>query len=254
MFVGHTAKDNLQLSDRDVGQARATYYAMMSEVDTQVGRLIGYLKDNQHYDDTLIVFTSDHGEQLGDHWQFAKYSYYDATFHIPAIIRAPASIGEVSRGRQISRFSEAVDIMPTILDCLGLDIPVECDGESLKVFLEGEEPRDWRTEAHFELDFRYFGEGPGEPILGLRPDQCAFAVLRGERYKYVHFTALPALLFDLEQDPGEFDNLAQEPAYREIALQMSQRMLSWRMHHEERSLVNTRLTAEGACEYRPARR
>lgn len=253
LFVGHDAKDNLKLSDRDVLQARATYYAMMSEVDTQIGRLIGYLKANHLYDDTLIVFTSDHGEQLGDHWQFAKYSYYDATFHIPAIVRPPSSISGAVRGRRIDRFTEAVDIMPTILDCLNVDIPLQCDGESLKPFLRAEEAPTWRTEAHFELDFRDFGGHPNEPILGLHPDQCAFAVLRGERYKYVHFTALPALLFDLTQDPGEFVNLAPDPDYRDILCEMSQRMLSWRMRYDERLLANTRSTAQGVVEYQPAR-
>ena len=253
LFVGHRSKDNLELSDRDILQARATYYAMLGEVDTQVGRLVDFLKANQLYHDTLIVFTSDHGEQLGDHWQFAKYSYYDATFHIPVIIRDPSPACDKSRGRQIHRFTEAVDVMPTILECLHLDVPVQCDGESLRPFLQGEDTSEWRTEAHFELDFRYFGDGPVEPILGLRPDQCTFAVLRGERYKYVHFTALPSVLFDLEQDPGELDNLAGDPKHREIMLEMTQRMLSWRMNHDERSLANTRLTPDGAVEYRPSR-
>lgn len=254
LFVGHHAKQNLELNDRDILQARATYYAMLSEVDTQVGRLVAFLKDNQLYDDTLIVFTSDHGEQLGDHWQFAKYSYYDATFHIPAIIRHPTPVCDASRGAQIDRVTEAVDVMPTILECLGLEVPVECDGESLKPFLEGDESASWRTEAHFELDFRYFGEGPATPILGLQPDQCTFAVLRGERYKYVHFTALPALLFDMQQDPGELENLADDPNHRDIMLEMTQRMLSWRMNHDERSLANTRLTPDGAIEFRAPRR
>ena len=86
---------------------------------------------------------------------------------------------------------------------------------------------------------------PSQPILGLTPDQCAFAVLRGERYKYIHFTSLPALLFDLEKDPGEFDNLAQDPAHRETLASMAQRMLSWRMSHVDRCLANTRITPEG---------
>ena len=249
LFVGHLAKDNICLSDRDVLQARATYYAMMSEVDAQMGRLIDYLKDNQLYDDTLIVFTSDHGEQLGDHWQFAKYTYYAPTFHIPAIIRDPSTRCDISRGQRVDHFTEAVDIMPTILDCLSLAIPAQCDGESLKSFLEGRPPPQWRSEAHYELDFRYFGDGPVNPILGLRAGQCAFAVVHGERYKYVHFTALPALLFDLEDDPGEFINRIDDPALRDIVVEMTQRLLSWRMSHDERSFANTRLTEQGPVEY-----
>ena len=211
LFVGHASIRNLELSDSDIRQARATYYAMMSEVDTQVGRLIDYLKHNQLYDNTLIVFTSDHGEQLGDHWQFAKYSYYDATFHIPLIIRDPRPVCDGGRGRWIKRFTEAVDVMPSILDCLGLEVPVQCDGESLRVFLEGDEPSSWRTHAHFEPDFRNFGGNPEQPILGLQPDQCTLAVLRGERHKYVHFTALTPAAVRPRARSGRIRQLCRRP-------------------------------------------
>ncbi|NIR39235.1 MAG: sulfatase, partial [Actinobacteria bacterium] len=75
-----------------------------------------------------------------------------------------------------------------------------------------------RTEAHWEFDFRNFRGDDGGPMLGLKPDQCALNVLRGERYKYVHFTALPPLLFDLDRDPHELHDLTADPAYREEAL------------------------------------
>ena len=250
---GFDSKNNIHLSERDIAQARATYYAMMSEVDAQVGRLIEFLKEHHLYDSTLIVFTSDHGEQLGDHWQFAKYAYFDQTFHIPLILRDPRSQADPGRGRQVSAFTENVDIMPSILDCLGRDIPAQCDGESLTPFLAGETPENWREDAHTELDFRNFGDF-GAPMLGLKPDQCAFSVIRGERYKYVHFTALPALLFDLEQDPGEFINRADDPAYREVALEYAQKLISWRMNHDDRELSNTRLTPQGVQTYRGPRR
>jgi arylsulfatase A-like enzyme len=87
--VGFTADDNLSLSDPDLRQLRATYYGMMSEVDAQIGRLIDHLESTGEYERTLIVFASDHGEQLGDHWSFAKYGYFDQTFHTPLILRDP---------------------------------------------------------------------------------------------------------------------------------------------------------------------
>ena len=121
----------------DVSQARATYYGMASEVDAQIGRLLDYLHVSGAYDETLVVFTSDNGEQLGDHWQFAKYAYFDQSFHIPLIVRDPRAQADAARGRQVEAFSENVDVMPTILDCLGLDIPAQCDGESLLPFCHG---------------------------------------------------------------------------------------------------------------------
>ncbi len=245
---GHDSKNNPQLSDQDVLQARATYYGMMSEVDFHLGRLLTYLRETGAYDNTLVVFTSDHGEQLGDHWLFGKYAYFDQSFHIPLIIRDPRAAAQPSRGRRVDAFTEGVDVMPTILDYLGVPVPSQCDGDALTPFNHGLTPANWRTEAHWEFDFRRAVGAGGDNALGLQPDQCAVNVLRGERYKYIHFTALPPLLFDMLEDPGEFRNLAGDPAFQPIVLECAQKMLSWRMNHDERVLANTRLTSAGVVE------
>ena len=79
------------------------------------------------------------------------------------------------------------------------------------------------------------------------------SVIRGERYKYVHFAALPPLFFDLEEDPMEFTDLAQDPAYRDLVLEHAQKMLTWRMTHNERVLANQLLTPEGVVEHKGGR-
>jgi len=255
LYVGHESRRNLELDDREILQARATYYAMMNEVDDQVGRLIEFLRAAGLYDRTLIVFGSDHGEHLGDHWQFAKYSYFEQTFRVPLIVRDPRPVADPGRGRAVTHFTENVDVMPTLLDCLGLEVPVECEGEPLTPFLRGRIPGAWRLAAHAALDFRDFTDEHGEgPILGLTADECTFQILRGPRYKYVHFTALPPLLFDLKEDPNELNDLARDPAHRDIVLEQAQALLSWRMSHEERTLANTRLTDKGMLEHRGPRR
>ena len=250
---GQRSLDNLTLGDRDIRQARANYYALMSEVDAQIGRLLDHLRASGAEERTLVVFTSDHGEHLGDHWQFSKYSYFDQTFHVPLIVRDPRAAAAPGRGRQVSSFTENVDVMPTILDALGLEVPPQCDGQSLVPFLAGDTPARWRREAHFEFDFRDILECPGAQVLGLAPDQCTLCALRGERYKYVHFTALPPLFFDLEDDPVEMVNRAEDPQYQERMLEYAQKMLSWRMSHDERVLANVRLTPNGLVEHRPDR-
>jgi arylsulfatase A-like enzyme len=252
--VGATAADNLGLSERDLRQLRATYYAMMSEVDDHIGRLLDYLIQSGEFDDTLIVFTSDHGEMLGDHWIFAKYGYFDQAFHIPLIVRDPSTAADAGRGRTVDAFTENVDVMPTILEWLGCEPPVQCDGLSLGPFCRGETPADWRQEAHWEYDFRDVAGQHPEQALGLTSDQCALVVIRGKRYKYVHCTALPPLFFDLEQDPGEFRNLAQDPAAQPLVLDYAQKLLSWRMNHDERVLANQLLTAEGVVVRKGPRR
>ncbi len=252
--VGVTGADNLALSEDDLLQVRATYYGMMSEVDAQVGRLIDHLKSTGEYERTLIVFGSDHGEQLGDHWLFAKYGYFDQSFRIPLILRDPRRSADGGRGRVVSAFTENIDVMPTILDWLGGRVPVECDGESLLPFCRGETDPHWRREAHWAYDFRDVVGQKIEQALGLTSDQCTVSVIRDERYKYVHFTTLPALFFDLEEDPEEFRNLADDPAYRGLVLEYAQKMLSWRMAHDERGLANTMLAPTGPVERSGPRR
>jgi arylsulfatase A-like enzyme len=239
--------------ERAMRQLRATYYGMMTKVDDNIGRLLAALKKTGQYDNTLIVLTSDHGEQLWDHWMLGKECPFDPSFHIPLIIRPPARWADKGRGRVVEAFTENVDVMPTILDWLGREAPMQCDGLSLLPFCRGETPAGWRQEAHWEYDFRDIVELTMEQALGLASDQCAMSVVRGARYKYVHFAALPPLFFDLEADPMEFRNLAGDPAYQGLMLEHAQKMLSWRMTHGERVLANQMLTPDGVVERRAPR-
>ncbi len=229
-----------------VRRLKSSYYGLMSEVDDNLGRLFNYLKENGLWDDTLIIFTTDHGEQMGDHWMMSKSGYFDASYHIPLIIRDPRKSANHSRGSQVDKFTELVDIMPTILDSLNIDQPSQCDGHSLLPFInEKTVPSYWRREVHWEYDFREVIDPKVESVLGLTQHQCALNVIRDERYKYVHFTALPPLFFDLKSDPGEFNNLAQNPEYQSLVLRYAQKLISWRMNHDDRSLSETYLSERG---------
>ena len=241
-FGGFSNSSVAKASDEEFQQAKATYYGLMTEVDDQLGRVFEYLKTSDQYESTLIVFTSDHGEQLGDHHIFGKMSYFDASYHIPLIIRAP--YGAPEQNKIIQKFTESVDVMPTILDYLGLEVPDQCDGVSLVPFLKGEIPKNWRKEVHSELDFRLIGSHQEmiEQRLGLLPDQCSLAIIRDDEYKYVHMTALPSLFFDLKRDPGEFENRIEDPDYQELVIKYSGKMLSWMMNHRDRVLANMNVT------------
>jgi arylsulfatase A-like enzyme len=242
---GADSRDNLSLSDQELRQSKATYYGMISEVDAQIGRLINYLEQAGTYDNTLIIFTSDHGEDLGDHWAFAKYTYFDHTFHTPLIVHDPSSAAHRTRGSVVDAFTESIDIMPTILDGIGVEIPMQCDGHSLLPFCRGERPAGWRQEYHAEFDLRGPYGNKGDPPLGLEMQQCTANIIRGERYKYVHFVTLPPLFFDLKEDPDEFRNLAAEPAYQGRVLEYVGKMLNWRLEHESPALTDLHLTPDG---------
>ena len=217
------------LSDDEIALTRRAYYGLIAEIDDWVGRIVAALKDGGEWDRTLIVFTSDHGEQLGDHRLLGKLGWFDQSYHLPLIIRDPQG----TTGRIVEAFSEAVDIMPTILDWLGIAVPASCDGTSLMPWLRGETPATWRSEVHYEFDLR-----GGWPEPSALPKQAGaeagpMAALRTADWKYVHMPGLPPVLYDLRADPGETRNVAGEPAYRDLLLTATARMLDWRMTHEE---------------------
>lgn len=239
--------------ERKLRRLKAVYYGLMSEVDEALGRLFTFLKESGRWDNTLIIFTSDHGEQMGDHWLLGKGGYFDASYHIPLIIRDPRKEADAARGSVVEHFTENVDIMPTMLDLIGAEIPVQCDGTSLRTFLEGRMPATWRREAHWEFDFRDPADDDAEKRLGLTLHQCTMNIIRDEKYKYVHFTKLPPLFFDLEKDPDEFVNRANDPAYLPLVLEYAQKLLSWRMNHDEQTLTHIALTDDGPVERKAAR-
>jgi arylsulfatase A-like enzyme len=120
-------------------------------------------------------------------------------------------------------------------------------------FLRGEAPAGWRREAHWEFDFRDIASGAAQKSLGVDLDDCSLAVIRGERYKYVHFAGLPPLLFDLAEDPGELRDRAGDPGYQAVRLEMAERLLAWRSRHLDRRLTGIALTASGPVDARAAR-
>ena len=231
-------------NEKRLRRLKAVYFGLMTRVDDEIGRLMAFLKSSGLWDNTLIIFTSDHGEHIGDHWLLGKGGYFDASNHIPLIVRDPRP--GAARGRVVRDFTESVDIMPTLLSAIGAPIPVQCDGRDLAPFLSGEPaPANWRGEAHWEFDFRDPDDSDAETALGLTLHQCAMNIIRGARYKYVHFTALPPLFFDLQADPHEMQNRAGDPAYLPLMLAHAQKLLSWRMNHDEQTLTHLALTEDG---------
>jgi arylsulfatase A-like enzyme len=239
--------------DKKLRRMKAVYYGLMTRVDAGIGHLIQFLKRSGRWESTLIIVTSDHGEEMGDHWLIGKGGYFDGSFHIPLIIRDPRSSADSSRGTAVSAFTENVDIMPTLMDTIGAETPLQCDGRSLIPFLEGAPQRNWRAEAHWEFDFRDPADDTAERELGLTMHQCTMNIIRDHRYKYVHFTRLPSLFFDLASDPEEFVNRAEDPRCLPLVLEYAQKLLSWRMNHDEQLLTHIALTDRGLVS-RPASR
>lgn len=229
---------------------RAIYFGMVSEVDTQLGRIWQALKDASDWDDTVIALTGDHAEMMGDHFMLGKGGFYDESYHVPLVVRDPRR--KKSAGTKVEAFTEAVDLMPTLVEAMGGTPRAHLDGRSLGPFLDGAPPSDWRDAAHWEFDFRGSGKTAAEAHFGLKPQHCNLSVLRTRDLKYVHFGGgLPPLLFDLSEDPSELRNVAEEPAYLARRLEMAERQLAWRAEHLDQSLALVELTDEGAVGFVP---
>jgi arylsulfatase A-like enzyme len=235
--------------DLEQRQWQATYFALMREVDDELGRLFDAVESAGQWDDTLIVLTADHGEELGDHWLSGKLGWFEGSYHIPLMVRDPRSSADATRGRVIDAFTENVDVMPTILDWLGVEtLPLQCDGRSLLPWLAGEVPESWRDEVRYEFDFRIPHLNPHP--LGMRMDQANLSVVRTRTRKYVHFPTLPPVFHDLEIDPGELDDMVHDPAYQAERIEYLERMVNWRIEHTERTLAGVLLTPSGPYEGR----
>lgn len=211
----------------------AQYYGMVSEADYQLGRVWQALEALGQWDDTLIVATSDHGEQLGEHGLLQKFGFFESSYRILGIVRDPRS-GK-SRGGVVQRFTENIDIFPTLCEAMGIAVPAQCDGLPLTPFLDGVEPKIWREAAHWEFDWRFsfIGRNAQDWPWDRRLERQNLAVRRSETAAYVHFGDGTSLAFDLAADPTWRTKL-NDPA---AILREAEAMLAWRAQHLDRTLT-----------------
>jgi arylsulfatase A-like enzyme len=248
--------------ERDRRQLRATYYGMMAEVDDQLARLFGWLDEAGLTDDTLVLLTSDHGDQMGDHWLIEKLGYWDESYHVPLIVCDPRAEADATRGTVVTQPTEHVDVLPTLCTWMGIEPPLQCDGRALQPFLhdcssEGG-PEGWRDTIHWEWDFRNPWLHLAEGLLGIPMEQCCLAVSRGAGWKYVHFATdpeiLPPLLFALDADPDQVHDRSGDPDCTGVVAERAGEMLRWRMRHADRTLTGHMVTPEGLAVHRDPHR
>lgn len=177
-------------SDAQLRRARHGYYAMISEVDHYVGRILDSLEANGQRNDTIVVFTSDHGEWLGDHLRYGKgYPADDAVSRVPLMVSAPRA----RRGHAHHGIVEAVDIVPTLLELAGIQIPTFLPGQSLAGLIER-------------------GDQPGKSIALTEGE--GWKALRTDSYRYLVHLDGRENLWDLDADPGEYHDVAASADYR----------------------------------------
>jgi len=212
------------LSNDDWRKVSAAYWAVITFLDAEVGRILEALRDSGAAEDTIVVFTADHGDMLGGHGLFAKGvgTAYEEVYNTPLVVRGP---GIAARGELAEPLVSLVDLAPTLLDLCGLEPLPASHGRSLRPLLEGAaDEADWQ-DAYAE----FFGQ---------RFVYTQRIVWHG-RWKYVFSPGGVDELYDLADDPHERRNLAADPHHRETLIDMAKRM--WRKMKEigDESLFKT---------------
>ncbi len=203
------------------------YMGLVRQIDDQLGRLFEYMKQTDQFDNTMIVFTSDHGDYLGDHWLGEKDLFHEPSVRIPLIVVNPDSTADETRGSVCNEMVEAVDLLPTFVEFAGADICQErLEGCSLMPLLNSlTAPSDWRRYAVSEIDY---SERGARTLLNLPPYDCRALMIRGQRWKYIHHNRYRAQLFDLHEDPQELVDRGEDRACKKVLSDMHQLMLDWR--------------------------
>lgn len=220
---------------------QAQYFGMISEVDAQLGRVWTFLRTHGLWDDTVIVVTADHGEQLGDQGLMQKLGFFDSSYAILGLVRDPRR--PEGHGTVVGRFTENVDILPTLCEAMGAAVPAQCDGYPLTPFLRGERPDHWRTAAHYEWDWRdnWIARDDHRWPWDRRLERKHLAVLRSDDRAYVQFGDGSWRCFDLAADPT-WGTEIDDPS---VVLADAQAMLVWRSEHADRTLTDMLLRDGG---------
>ncbi len=203
--------DRVAPTPDDIHRSRRGYYASTSYIDDKLGELVAELGRLGLRDTTVVIFTSDHGDQCGEHGMWFKRIVREWSARVPLIAAGPG----VAMGRRVAQNVSLVDLYPTFLELAGISlpdgIPFDLDGHSLAPFLPGRMPADWPDEVFLENN----GDATIKPIR---------ALVKGP-YKYIYVHQRPDQLYDLAADPNEWRNLANDPAQAQTVERLRRRLM-----------------------------
>ena len=225
-----------QLSETEVRDAIRHFWAFCSYIDDMFGRLLTALEQSGQADNTLVLFCADHGDYCGEHGLFAKgIPAFKGAYHVPAIIRYPK--GVVNPGRSVDAFVSLTDFAPTFTEVSGETPAASLAGKSLMPYLKNETPDNWRTAVFTQCD-------------GVELYYKQRSVMTKD-YKYVFNGFDFDELYDLNADPHELTNLAENPELEDVKKALLQQLWQFAYEHDDTSMLNPYVTV-GLAPYGPA--
>lgn len=239
VLAAYRSHDECRSFDQEdiVRHVRPAYMGLIRQIDDHLGRVLEVLEQTGQTDQTLIVFTSDHGDFLGDYGFGEKELFHDVVQRVPLIVVDPSSAADATRGTRDQRFAAAVDVVPTILEALGLPAQAHrVEGRSLLPLVRGAAVDDWRDCVFSELDY---ATRRARHVLGRSRDaDCRGWMVRTADWKLVAWNGYRPQLFHLAEDPDEFHDLGADPAFEPVRQSLSARLLAHQLTLKRRIAVD----------------
>jgi arylsulfatase A-like enzyme len=208
-----------------------TYLGLVKQLDDHLGRLFSFMEERQLWENTLIAFTADHGDYLGDHWLGEKDWFHEPSVRIPLILCDPTT-SDATRGTACQTPVEAIDLLPTFLQALGAPVPEHrLEGQSLLPVLQGAGSATLKGVAVSEYDYSV---APIASTLQADPRAARLYMLTDERWKLIHAVGHRPVLFDLHNDPLELSDLGEDPGHVHIRAELQDRLFEWSLRHSQR--------------------
>ena len=213
-----------------------TYYAAVSMVDREVGRVLDELERSGMAADTIVMLASDHGDQLLEHGALEKNVFFEGSVHVPLLLRLPGRVAAGARAELV----ETVDVLPTLLDLCGVPAPTNCQGRAIAA--SAAPPREFVfSENVIPVVYTHGKEQPfvpGRGVDGIRhPDA---KMVRSQRWKLTHYPGYSGELYDLRNDPGELRNLYADPAHQPTVQELRGALLDWMVTADENDQIAPR--------------
>lgn len=219
------------------------YYRMLSGMDGVVGRVRAELKKQGFAENTVVIYTADNGYYMGDRGFAGKWSHYEQSLRVPMIIHDPR-LGKETHGRVIPPLVMNLDLPATMLELAGVDVPAKYQGASLVPYLQGKTPGAWRGDFYTEHHMNH------ARIPKWRGTH-------GRRYTYARYyeqDPVQEMLYDLEKDPDQLKNLANDPEYAPLLKQMRARTDEYAEKYTRPEIEEIRKKTMQEAESRPKKR